>query len=311
MYEHREKTMAGDKDKEKDRDREKEKEKEKERPTVTCRNCGHKGHLYRECPYPITSYGVICYRVDPKTDQHEYLMIQRKDSLSFMEFVRGKYDLKNIKYIKQLINDMTDEEKVMLIKSTFVELWNHVWCQQQIGVRHTNEFAYAKIKFEALKVGMYINKEFYNMSKIIGDMPSQYQDPEWGFPKGRRRLREQDIECALREFDEETGIHKNQIAVDKNLGSYAEVFFGTNHVLYKHVYFIAKMLEYDSSSKNVEVDTNNINQVREVRAVQWFTAPEILTHIRKHNQERRNIFLKVHKILDPTDPTDPADPISA
>jgi len=55
-----------------------------------CRNCGLNGHIYKNCPHPIISFGIICYKIDG--NEIKYLMIQRKDSLSFMEFVRGKYD---------------------------------------------------------------------------------------------------------------------------------------------------------------------------------------------------------------------------
>lgn len=267
---------------------------------ITCRNCGIKGHLYKECPYPITSYGIICYRVNPllDTDNKEYLLIQRKDSLSFMEFIRGKYDLKNIKYIKKLIHDITFHEKKMLQTMQFEALWNHVWYQQSVQ-RHTNEFMYAKIKFDALKVGLYVEENgitsYYNMNKIIAETPSEYVDPEWGFPKGRRRIREEDVDCAVREFSEETGIDPSSIVLHPDKKPYVEVFFGTNHVLYRHIYFIAKIANYNDSL-NLHIDLSKLEQVREVRAVDWFSHDQILQHIRQHNQERKNIFKQIHQI---------------
>ena len=33
---------------------------------------------------------------------------------------------------------------------------------------------------------------------------SKFIEPEWGFPKGRRNNKEKDINCAIREFYEET-----------------------------------------------------------------------------------------------------------
>ena len=30
--------------------------------TITCANCGEKGHVYRYCYKPVISYGIICFR---------------------------------------------------------------------------------------------------------------------------------------------------------------------------------------------------------------------------------------------------------
>ena len=38
-------------------------------------------------------------------------MIQRKDSLCYTEFLRGKYNINNDRYITKLINLMTGDEK--------------------------------------------------------------------------------------------------------------------------------------------------------------------------------------------------------
>ena len=58
-----------------------------------CNNCGKQGHLYHRCKKPISSIGIITFRIiDGK---FEFLMICRKDSLGYVDFMRGKYPLTN------------------------------------------------------------------------------------------------------------------------------------------------------------------------------------------------------------------------
>ena len=77
-----------------------------------CNNCGKAGHLFHQCKIPITSYGIIAFRKN--CDKYEYLMIRRKDTFSYIEFVRGKYNIEDSKYIMKLIEYMTDSEKKIL-----------------------------------------------------------------------------------------------------------------------------------------------------------------------------------------------------
>ena len=58
---------------------------------IRCNNCGKLGHTFKNCKYPITSYGVILYRF--VNDKPKILMIQRKDSLCYTDFLRGKYNI--------------------------------------------------------------------------------------------------------------------------------------------------------------------------------------------------------------------------
>lgn len=259
----------------------------------TCRNCGLQGHLYKDCPHPIMSFGIICYKL--KGDDIEYLMIQRKDSLSFMEFIRGKYKPDQVQYIIQLLGCMAANERNMLLTKTFEELWNIIWYQPTLP-RQTSEFHDAKRKFDMLREGVYVGSKFITLKELIDIAPSPYTEPEWGFPKGRRRLKEEDIDCAVREFCEETAFIPSDIQVVKGLPPFEEIFFGTNNVLYRHVYYIACF--QGDQERSTTVDPNNINQAREVRAISWFSFEEILKHIRAHNKERKELFRQVHtKIL--------------
>lgn len=267
---------------------------EKTLPPHTCRNCGITGHLYRDCPHPIMSFGIICYRMREDM-QPEYLMIQRKDSLSFMEFIRGKYKIENIDYIKQLLSCMTNDERKALQTKSFEELWNIIWYQPS-ATKHNSEYHDAKKKFETLRDGFIlatIPPVRQTLHNLILSSPSPYSDPEWGFPKGRRKLREDDIDCAVREFCEETGFDSKDIRIVKDLPPFEEIFFGTNNVLYRHVYYIA-CLQGDQS-RNTSVDPYNINQAREVRDISWFTCIDVIEHIRMHNQERKTLFKQVHQ----------------
>ena len=62
-----------------------------------CNNCGKPGHIYNQCKIPITSFGIIAFRYNTQ-NQLEYLMIRRKDTLGYNDFMRGKYSVYNKEY---------------------------------------------------------------------------------------------------------------------------------------------------------------------------------------------------------------------
>lgn len=259
-----------------------------------CRNCGLTGHVYKACPHPIVSFGLICFRYIKGIP--EYLMIQRKDSLSFMEFIRGKYDPIDIKYISNLLSYMTVQEQNMLLTKKFEELWNHIWFQKSIQ-RHTADYDEAQKRFYEIYSGVNVvdargSQRTYTLASLIAETPTLFTEPEWGFPKGRRRLKEPDVSCAIREFCEETGFSSSDVKICDQVKPFEEVFYGTNSILYRHVYFIARLVT--NCEREIMVDPSNINQAREVQQVSWFNFQDVLAHIRNHNCERKEIFTCAH-----------------
>ena len=255
----------------------------------TCRNCGLNGHLYKDCPHPIMSFGIICYKII--NNKIKYVMIQRKDSLSFMEFVRGKYNADDHNYLKQLIEYMTENEKQMILTNNFDQIWNYTWCQSpHTNFKQTKEYLDSKAKFEHN-----INNNYLKTLLICKNTKSNDTEQEWGFPKGRKKINEADIDCAIREFCEETQLYKDDILINKNVIPFQEIFFGTNNVLYKHVYYIAKIIKDDAK---IHIDNSCMEQVREVRALKWFSYDEVLMRIKNHNVERIKIFKKAHSIIN-------------
>ena len=250
----------------------------------TCRNCGYNGHLYKDCIHPIMSYGVICYKIED--NQIKYIMIQRKDSLSFMEFIRGKYNINETPYIIKLINCMTYTERNMLYTKSFDEIWVYTWCHNPLTTfKHTKEYIESKQKFEFLITNNIINK-YYITSSIL--------EPEWGFPKGRKKIKELDVDCAIREFGEETGLTKNDIDVIEDIEPFEEIFFGTNNTLYKHIYFVAKIIKEDST---LYINDKCLEQIREIRSLKWCSYEDVLNNIKVHNTERKELFKNVNILI--------------
>ena len=129
-----------------------------------CNNCGKSGHLYNNCKIPITSYGVISFR---KREEFEYLTICRKDSLGYVDFIRGKYSLYDKKYLQNLIDEMTISEKEKIITTDFNILWKELWLID-IGLQYRIEEKSSESKFNQIKRGIQLSeKDNYDIYSLI------------------------------------------------------------------------------------------------------------------------------------------------
>ena len=147
-----------------------------------CNNCGKLGHTFYKCNHPITSLGIIAFRYNSKINQNEFLMIRRKDTLGYVDFMRGKYNINNKSYILNIINEMTLNEKNNLQDCEFDLLWNELW-GNNVGIQYKSEEKLSKEKFNLLKEGLEINNKFYSLKTIISESNTYWKEPEWGFQK--------------------------------------------------------------------------------------------------------------------------------
>jgi 8-oxo-dGTP pyrophosphatase MutT (NUDIX family) len=289
-----------------------------ERPQlpIICANCGGYGHGYKSCNHPIISYGIICYRLiyDHTTNSvsPRYLMVQRKDSLCYVEFIRGKYEPQNKDYLMKLFNNMTEDERLLIRTTDFHILWDQMWCRSQSekddltptqSKSFTKEFKESVDKFNMLKKGFLIRLAdsddlvFFDINHIIDITGALYNDTEWGFPKGRRNISENDLNCALREFSEETGIATKNIRICYDIKPIEEIFSGSNKIRYKHVYFVAKQMSTAMEITNSLYNPANKMQSKEVKDVRWFTYQDAQDLIREHNVERKELFKRLNSVI--------------
>ena len=144
-------------------------------------------------------------------------------------------------------------------------------------------------KFDALKAGIQINNELITLDSLINGSTTEWLETEWEFPKGRRNFQEKDLDCALREFEEETGYAREQVKVVENLMPFEEIFIGSNHKSYKHKYFLAKMEQNEDFLPDF--------QPTEVSKLEWKTLEECLESIRPYNLEKKQLILNINKVL--------------
>lgn len=248
-----------------------------------CNNCGNYGHVYNTCRHPILSYGIILFTIDPE-NVCRIIMIERKDSLSFIEFIRGKYkNHMNTDYIKLLVSRMTNEEKQNLLTNSFDELWKDLWIHtDNVNQRIQKEYRKSKIIFEQLKN----LKGDKSLETIIKNSNTNYTSNEWEIPKGRRDNHENNKQCAKREIKEETNISEDNYTIINNIIPLIEEYKGINGVRYKHVYYIAQVKDMIPLTINSE----NQDQYTEIKNIEWLTEQQCYEKIRDYNQTKKDVI---------------------
>ena len=251
---------------------------------MECVNCGKHGHTFRGCRAPVMSFGICTLKF---VDGNPYfLLIRRRDSLSYVEFLRGKYTLTNHNYIQCLMNGMTIEERSRLVAKSFDVLWYELWNGQNTR-QYRSESAAAKITFDTLRSTGDSNGK--KLAAYVDGTTTPWTEPEWGFPKGRRSLHENELVCALREFKEETGLPQEVVHIlDEE--PLVEQYLGTNGIMYKQTYYLGVC----SPDVIAAVQTDNRIMQREVGGIGWFTYEEAFTRIRDTNREKRTMLQTLH-----------------
>ena len=273
--------------------------------------------MYRECRNPVLSYGHILFRCEDlgNIKGPKILMVQRKDSLCYIEFIRGKYDIYNPPYIQILIDKFNTEEKQRVLSFSFDELWMKLWrvdLDDKENMKFKNDYVKGKHKFEKLiegysaaraagsaglagSAGSVGSAGVINLRQFVDGSKTSYGTTEWEFPKGRRNVGETNKECAIREFCEETNYEESDYKLFDNLAPLDEEYMGENRVRYKHVYYVGYLTNAD---KEIKVEPDNPDQINEIRDLAWFTKDECLAIIRDYHHTRRDVINEVFRFVD-------------
>ena len=243
--------------------------------SVKCRNCGNYGHKLRNCKFPRLSYGIVLFN-----DKNEIVMIEKHDSISYIEFIRGKYKVEEKDYIQLLIDRMSEPEKQKIQTYTFNQLWNNIWYSEE----NTKEYHKSNKKYDQIRDNLkyYVDKSCKN-----------YKYNEWEIPKGRRNQDETNKECAIREFTEETNISYDKYDIYDNILPFEESYTGSNNIQYKNVYYIASL----KSNINLYIDDTNNEQIKEVKSIKWINKDNYREYVRDYSDYKIKILDEIFNFL--------------
>tara|TARA_Y100000389_G_C17469662_1_gene529176 strand:- start:6393 stop:7157 length:765 start_codon:yes stop_codon:yes gene_type:complete len=230
----------------------------------------------------IRSYGTILVKINNGIP--EYLMVCRKSTYCYVDFILGKYNDKNIDYIKFMIKNMTHKERAAITSKSFEELWKELYSYSRNPSGAFYDYVYAKFE-RVYPVYLVFN----------GSISCKYKHPEWGFPKGRPNHSEDPFDCASRELFEETRISKNSYEIISSILPFEEKYVGTNGIGYRNVFFIG----FAKDNCTAYLDKTNSAQSREIGYIKWFPYDHALRQFRNHEESKRTVLECIHtKLLD-------------
>jgi 8-oxo-dGTP pyrophosphatase MutT (NUDIX family) len=229
-----------------------------------------------------TSYGIVTYTYT--NHDIRFLMTLRRDTFCYESIIRGMYP--SLERLQEYIQSITFEEKERMLSYEFDMLWKDLWVSTKRRL-YRIEYQSARDRYEK------------NLTFIMECLHAlvDYKKVTWEFPKGKMYSEETSMECALREFQEETNVSKSSIKIVKNAGLFEEMFTGSDGQMYQSKYylgFIKNGEEIPFRYNKCPYNMRNDYVSDEVMSIAWLTyeeAEEKCTDTKKKVMEDIYLYL--------------------
>lgn len=222
-----------------------------------------------------TSYGIAMCRYNmEKNKQVEILMVKKRYTYAYFSFVFGKYKKYNNKHLSYLFNNMTFDEKITILSMKFSNMWYRLmrydpennYTDEQDANRSALNYFKKKTKFETIflvdsgkRLRRFINNSFNAVTP-------------WEIPKGKANHNEKALNCAIREFQEETDVYSDKYTIIWDAKPIIATHVDEN-VKYKYVYYPAYMNK--NATWTPHVNFGSPSQLSEIEQVKWVSVNEI------------------------------------
>jgi 8-oxo-dGTP pyrophosphatase MutT (NUDIX family) len=259
---------------------------------------------------PLTSIGIICIKLDKSiynkfinnlqsisyynlnnidmnnihkfskyNELVSFMLVNRKHSLNYIDFIRGKYNIDDLNGINKMCSYMSLNEINLIKNGDFNNLWKNLWQKNSYKKKYLEEMNLSKIKFSHLK-----------NQGILNNIKTEYLSTEWEIPKGRKNINETNLQCAIREFNEETTLTLDDYNIISCLDPIHDLFTGTNNKEYKHIFYTSILTQNNNNTQSVINNTQSNNEIEEVK---WYKWSDLNNIIRPYNSSKINILTNI------------------
>jgi len=230
----------------------------------------------------------------------QFMMVSRKFSLAIINFLKGHYNPNDTAVILNYFRNMMQHEIDLIKNNEYDDLVyivmnkNHSSKEDFLKLlyegSHSIDYESAKQKFNRLRNPDKDDHGICWTLQVYTDLKPISTEPEWGFPKGKRNGKiESNVECAVREFIEETGFNENEFIVMNNIEPLTEYVVGTDNNMYRGVYYLA--FNNSSDDKSLEFDYYETGEIR------YFSIEEAVKVIRPYHVGKIRILLAIYNFL--------------
>jgi 8-oxo-dGTP pyrophosphatase MutT (NUDIX family) len=242
-------------------------------------------------PKSIISYGLILFWYDENEHDIYYLIVQRRDTFEYVDFIRGKYynvngDVNGDVY--KMVSNMATFERELLMTYPHDRLVDDL-C------------AFNKTK----PPRRWYDSPFCDRDSIARVLPLReeaFKEPEYEFPKGRKNKDESSLHCAIREFREETKLSIEFFLA--NIDDIVETYKGTDNRWYSTHFYVARCMVKKPIPEKTQVQkgVRTLSVSNEVSDVFWCNCKDTVSMLcaRRHMMLRNlDTFLKknINKII--------------
>lgn len=230
------------------------------------------------------SYGIACCRYNPDTKKPEILLIKKRYTYYFFEFIMGRYRRYKDKYLRYMFNNMSYYEKMEILNMNFENMWNKIWFS------HKYDYSVYLKKKEKFEQTFLPDDRFKRLKKLMNS--TENIEPVWEIPKGRKNEDEKEMDCAIREMREETKLKPDSYRILWNVKPFIEAYTDAG-VHYTNYYYIAQCLDF---TWKPNIDFNCIDQISEVQDIQWFNV-ETIKHVKIEKKTKKRFVKMSSSIL--------------
>jgi 8-oxo-dGTP pyrophosphatase MutT (NUDIX family) len=162
---------------------------------------------------------------------------------------------------------MTLEELLDIWSLDFKQIWYRIWlntnCDTELYKRKYTKFYTSFIKTDN---GTYLR----NLLQQVRN----YNYLNWEVPKGRpKNMQETNLDCAIREMKEETGLNKPDYFIIPNVRRYVNyISLGTRYICTYYIALINPNIKY--FNHNIFKNMSNFTEISETK---WFDIDKIRT----------------------------------